>query len=69
MVIEIRETVYKGFRINHAEEDGWEIILDGEKVWFPHLTAAQSAVDEFYGQVVPKHTEYKHIRKRKGERR
>ena len=55
MIIEVRETIYKGFQINHADGDGWEIILNSEKIWFPYLTAAQGAVDEFLVAVVPKH--------------
>lgn len=65
MIIEIRETVYKGFRINHAEAEGWEIILEGERIWFPHLTAAQGAVDVFYNEVIGRFTDGKNGKRRK----
>lgn len=54
MIIEVRETTYKGFKIEVVEDKGWKIVLGDEAYLFPHFQAAQSAVDEFYRDVIPK---------------
>lgn len=54
MIIEVKETTYKGFKIEHVESGGWKITLGDEAYLFPHFQAAQSAVDEFYRDVIPK---------------
>jgi len=55
MIIEVKETTYKGFDIRLVENKGWKIVLGDEAYLFPHFQAAQSAVDEFYREVIPKH--------------
>lgn len=54
MIIEVKETIYKGFKIELVENKGWKIALGGEAYLFPHFQAAQSAVDEFYRDIIPK---------------
>lgn len=55
MIIEVKETIYKGFKIELVENKGWKIDLGDEAYLFPHFQAAQSAVDEFYCDVILKH--------------
>lgn len=54
MIIEVKETTYRGFKVEHVENSGWKIVLGDESYLFPHYVAAQSAVDEFYREVIPK---------------
>lgn len=54
MIIEVKETTYRGFKLEHVENKGWKIVLGEEEYLFPHFQAAQSAIDEFYRDVIPK---------------
>ena len=54
MIIEIKETVYKGFLFQHVEKKGWKIVLnDDVKILFPTFQDAQCAVNAFYNEAVP----------------
>lgn len=53
MIIEVKDIVYKGFHIQRVKDKGWKIVLIGEEYLFPHLTAAQAAVDVFLREIVP----------------
>lgn len=55
MIIEVKDVTYKGFNIQLVKDKGWKIVLIDEEYLFPHLTAAQAAVDEFFGEIVPKY--------------
>ena len=55
MIIEVKETTYKGFKIELVENSGWKIVLGDDAYLFPRLQAAQSAVDDFYREVIPKY--------------
>lgn len=59
MIIDVTEVNYRGFHIVKESDKGWKIVLQGEEIIFPHLTAAQGAIDEFLSDVVPK---YKRMR-------
>lgn len=54
MIIEVKETTYKSFKFEHVENRGWKIVLGDDAYLFPNFVAAQSAVDEFYREVIPK---------------
>lgn len=56
MVIEITEYNYKGFHLQLVKGDGWKLVLDGEEILFPNAVAAEAAINEFYREVVTKHT-------------
>lgn len=55
MIIEVKETTYRGFKLEHVKNKGWKIVLGEEEYLFPYFQEAQSAVDEFYRVVIPKH--------------
>lgn len=55
MIIEIKEYPYKGFVLRYVEGKGWKIVLDGAEILFPHAQAAESAINEFYRDVIKKH--------------
>lgn len=55
MIIEVTDVKYKGFRIVHADDNGWKIVLRDDEIMFPNFVAAQGAVDEFILKVVPKY--------------
>ena len=52
MTIKVNEITYKGYKLVHIE-DGWKVILEDTDITFPHLQAAQTAIDTFCGEVVP----------------
>lgn len=54
MTIEVNEVTYKGFKLVHME-NGWKVDLEDSAIAFPHLQAAQSAINTFYDEVVPAH--------------
>ena len=55
MIIEIKETTYKGFMLQHVENKGWQIVLnDDVRILFPTFQDAQCAVEAFYKEAVPK---------------
>ena len=53
MIIEVNEITHRGFRLEHVDRKGWKIVLDGVEILFPHLQAAQAAIEAFYRDVVP----------------
>lgn len=55
MVIEIMETTYKGFKIELVKNKGWKIVLNDIEYLFPHFQSAQSAIDEFHREVIPRY--------------
>ena len=56
MIIEIKETIFYGFLIQHVENKGWQIVLhEDAKILFPTLQDAQGAVRDFYNDAVPNH--------------
>lgn len=54
MIVEIKETDYKGFHLEHIENKGWQIVLHDVRILFPTFQDAQCAVDAFYREAVPK---------------
>lgn len=54
MIVEITETNYKGFHLEHIENKGWQIVLQDVRILFPTFQDAQCAVDAFYKEAVPK---------------
>ena len=56
MIIEIKETTFMGFLLQHVENKGWQIVLNEDvRILFPTFQDAQAAVNVFYKDVVPKH--------------
>lgn len=55
MIVEVKETTYKGFKIELVGNKGWKIVLGDDAYLFPHFQAAQSAVDAFYRDVIPEY--------------
>ena len=53
MIIEVKETVYKGILVEHVENKGWKCNLGGIEYLFPHYTAAQTAIDEIFRDIKP----------------
>lgn len=48
MIIEIKETTYMGFLLQHVENKGWQIVLhDGVRILFPTMQDAQIACRQF----------------------
>lgn len=55
MIIEVKETTYMGFLLQHVENKGWQIVLnDDVRILFPAFQDAQCAVEAFYKDAVPK---------------
>ena len=54
MIIEVTETTYRGFKFELVKDKGWKIVLGDEAYLFPNFQAAQSAIDDFYRDVIPK---------------
>lgn len=54
MIVEVKETTYKGFKIELVENKGWKIILGDDAYLFPNFEEARVAVDVFYRDVIPK---------------
>lgn len=52
MIIEVTEQYYKGFYLKHVPDKGWKIMLNDVEILFPHLSAATTAIDIFYRDVV-----------------
>lgn len=67
MIIEVKDITYKGFNIQRVKDKGWKIVLIDEEYLFPHLTAAQAAVDVFIREIIPKY-KGKLVKKAKCER-
>ena len=55
MIVEITEQHYKGFYLKHVPDKGWKIVLKDTEILFPHFTAATSAIDAFYRDVIKTH--------------
>ena len=54
MIIEVKETVYMGFLLQHVEKKGWQIVLNNDtKILFPTFQDAKCAVNTFYNDAVP----------------
>lgn len=54
MIIEVKETVYMGFLLQHVEKKGWQIVLNNDtKILFPTFQDAKCAVNAFYNDAVP----------------
>ena len=53
MIIEIKETNYKGILIEQAEDFGWKCNLGGQEYLFPNYVAAQSAINEIFRDIKP----------------
>lgn len=48
MIIEIKETTFMGFLLQHVENKGWQIVLhDGVRLLFPTMQDAQMACKQF----------------------
>lgn len=48
MIIEVKETTYMGFLLQHVENKGWQIVLhDGVRILFPTMQDAQRACRQF----------------------
>ena len=48
MIIEVKETTYMGFLLQHVENKGWQIVLhDGVRLLFPTMQDAQRACRQF----------------------
>ena len=48
MIIEVKETTYMGFLLQHVEKKGWQIVLhDGVRFLFPTMQDAQRACRQF----------------------
>ena len=47
MILRVVESYYKGFRLVYNEgRNGWNAIIDDYEIEFPHMQAAQSAIDK-----------------------
>lgn len=55
MIIDITETIYKGFMIELVKDNGWKIVLNGEEIMFRYFQDAQTAIDDFYREILPRH--------------
>ena len=56
MIIEVKEITFHGFLIQHAENKGWQIVLNEDvRILFSTFQDAQAAVNDFYKDIVPKH--------------
>lgn len=55
MIVEVKESTYKGFKMELVESKGWKIVLGDDAYLFPNFQEAQSAVDEFYRDIIPKY--------------
>lgn len=55
MIVEVKETTYKGFKIELVDGKGWKIVLGNGAYLFPNFQEAQTAVDVFYRDVIPKY--------------
>lgn len=48
MIIEIKETTFMGFLLQHVENKGWQIVLhDGVRLLFPTMQDAKFACKQF----------------------
>ncbi len=55
MIIEVKETTFMGFLLQHVENKGWQIVLNDDVRILSHtFQDAQGAVMEFYKDVAPK---------------
>lgn len=55
MIVEVKETTYKGFKIELVESKGRKIVLGNDAYLFPNFEEARVAVDAFYREVIPKY--------------
>ena len=62
MIIEVKESVYKGILLEHVKDKGWKCNLGGTEYLFPNYVAAQAAIDEIFADIKPI------VTKRKGEK-
>ena len=53
MIIEVKETNYKGILVQRIDDRGWMCNLGGQEYLFPTYVAAQSAIDEIFRAVKP----------------
>ena len=53
MIIEVKETNYKGILIEKAEDKGWKCNLGGQVYQFPTFVDAQATVDEIFQNIKP----------------
>lgn len=48
MIIEVKETTFMGFLLQHVENKGWQIVMhDGVRLLFPTMQDAQRACRQF----------------------
>ena len=62
MIIEVTECNYRGILIDHVDNRGWKFSIDEKVYLFPHLSAAQAAIDELYRELKPILKKYKAIK-------
>lgn len=53
MIIEIKETNYKGILLEYVEDQGWKCNLGGQEYIFPNYVAAQKAINEIFQDIKP----------------
>lgn len=53
MIIEIKETNYKGILIERVDDQGWKCNLGGQEYLFPNFVAAQTAINEIFRDIKP----------------
>ncbi len=45
LIVEVKECNYRDFYLSFVEGKGWKTTFDGQEIVFPHLQAAQEAID------------------------
>lgn len=52
-IIEVKEVNYKGILLQLVDGKGWKCNLGGDEYLFPHIQAAESAINEIFRDIKP----------------
>lgn len=66
MIVEVTETVYRGFLCQYVKDKGWKIVLEYEEYLFPTYVDAKSAIDHMHDDIIHKYNGTK-LRKTKAK--
>ena len=53
MIIEVKESNYKGILVELVDGQGWKCNLGGQEYLFPNFVAAQTAINEIFQDIKP----------------
>lgn len=55
MIVEVTETVYRGFLCQCVQNTGWKIVLEYEEYIFPTFVDAKFAIDRMHEDIIHKY--------------